>query len=86
MFGERYPELPHTENMIDHWRDIGFVRQLQGGLAALEWQEIEAYKSAMGCDFSPIEALTLVEMSKAYVSCISDTNPLSIEPMERNND
>jgi hypothetical protein len=86
MFGERYPSLPPTEYLIDHWRELGFARPMpMGGYLGFEWQEVAAYQSLTKCDLSPIEAQALVDMSNAYASSISDTNPLSIEPMERGN-
>lgn len=86
MYGDKFPEIPATENLIDHWRNLGFSRVGAAGYLPFEWQELAAYQAAMRCELSPAEAHTLVDMSAAYASCISDDNPLSIEPMERSHD
>lgn len=86
MFGERFPDIPLTERLIDHWRELGFARPMpMGGYLGFEWQEVAAYQALTQCDLIPAEAQVLVDMSNAYASCLGDTNPLSIEPMERGN-
>lgn len=84
MYGEKLPELPPSETLADHWQNMGLARLLpMGGYAGFEWQEVAAFKSAVQADLSPVEAQTLIDMSRAYASGLADTNPLSIEPMER---
>lgn len=80
------PDIPAAEAMPDHWRGLGYARSLEtGGLGAFEWQEIDAYVRLTGNRLTPVEAHCLMDMSRAYVAGISDTNPLSIEPKERAN-
>jgi hypothetical protein len=84
MYGSRFPDIPHTETLIDHWRELGYAQPLpMGGCTGFEWQEVAAYVQITQADISPIEAITLVDMSKAYSSGLGDTNPLSKEPMKR---
>jgi hypothetical protein len=85
LFGEQLPDLPDTETLTDHWRELGLARPLpMGGCGAFEWQEVAAYIQLTQSDLQPIEAQTLVDMSRAYVSALADENPLSKSPMERN--
>lgn len=87
MFGDSFPEIPETENLLDHWRDIGFARPMaMGGFTGIDWQEVSAFMQATQCNINPAEAQALVDMSRAYVSNIADTTPLSIAPMERKHD
>lgn len=73
--------------MIEHWENMGYARALpMGGCAGFEWQEVTAYIAATHSDLSPIEAKTLVDMSRAYAEAVADKNPLSIAPMERKHD
>lgn len=84
MFGERYPELSPSECLVDHWRELGFARIMpMGGYNRFEWHEVSAYNSSTESNLSAAQSQALVDMSNAYASCIGDTNPLSIEPMER---
>lgn len=85
LYGERLPELPLTEDLQDHWAELGRARECQVGLLPFEWQEIEAYARLNAIQLSPFEAQTLVDMSRAFANGYADTNPLSIEPMERRN-
>lgn len=87
MYGERLPEIPYTENLPDYWRDMGFAMLApEVGFLPFTWQEVAAFKYAGGYDISPTEARVLIDMSRAYASNHADTNPLSIEPMERMDD
>ena len=56
-----------------------------GGLEPFAWSEIDAYNRLTGRQLLPVQAQCLMDMSRAYVRGISDTNPLSIEPKERAN-
>lgn len=90
MYGERLPELPWQERLPDYWREMGFasiaVSATGVGFVPFTWQEVAAFISASGFDISPVETRVLVEMSRAYSRHYGDTNPLSIEPMERVSD
>lgn len=84
MFGERYPELPPRETIPDDWRLLGFASTgAMGGALPFSWQEVFAFSSVTGIDLSPTVARVLVDMSRAYASALTDKNPLSIPPMER---
>ncbi len=86
MFGVRLPELAITETLPEIWRDLGYAKTSgMGGLEPLSWLEIDAFARVTGQDLSGVEGQCLMDMSRAYVASISDTRPLSIEPMERAN-
>ncbi len=80
MHGERFPEISHTERLVDYWRELGYCMI---GPSPFTWGEVAAFASVGGYDISPIEARVLVNMSRAYVAALQDTNPLSIAPMDR---
>jgi hypothetical protein len=84
MYGERYPEIPPGEVLLDYWREIGFSGVGSVGVVPLTWIEVAAFVSCAGYDISAIEARCMVDMSRAYVASYLDTRPTSIEPMERN--
>ncbi len=84
MFGVSLPEIPYTEELAGHWQSLGLARVMpMGGFGGFEWQEIRAYLDTMGCALSPLETMTLMDMSRAYANELSDDNPLSKQPMER---
>lgn len=87
MQGETLPEIPAGERLVDMWQDLGFYRLLSdGSQAPFEWQELSAFRQMSGHSISHIEASCLMDMSRAYVAGVNDTNPFSIPPMERHSD
>jgi hypothetical protein len=86
MHGERLPEVPFAERLVDYWRELGFAMFGGSGPMPFTWQEVAAFASVGGYDISPVEARALVNMSRAYVAAMNDTNPLSIAPMDRVSD
>lgn len=85
MYGVTLPELPPAERLGDIWLDMGCASGGSWGVSPLSWQEISAYSGLTGTELAPLEAQCLVDMSRAYVQAVNDTNPLSIAPMERDN-
>lgn len=86
MFGFRLPVLPDCETLAEHWQELGYAKSsVSGGLEPFSWLEIDAYNRLTESGLVPVEAQCLMDMSRAYVRGISDTKPLSIEPMERAN-
>ena len=85
MFGVRLPDLPDSETLHEHWQELGCAVDSFDGLKPFSWSEIDAYSRLTGADLCPVEAQCLVDMSRAYARLRTDTNPLSIEPMERAN-
>lgn len=83
MFGERLPELPPSERTADLWQQIGYSGYGINGPEPLTWGEIASFKALALPDLHPAEASVLMDMSRQYVRLRCDTNPLSIEPMER---
>jgi hypothetical protein len=86
MKGDRLPEIPHTERLVDYWRELGFAMYGMSGAIPFTWGEVAAFASVGGYDISAVEARALVNMSRAYVTAMQDTNPLSIAPMDRDSD
>ena len=84
--GERLPDLPHTERLADYWRELGFCMYGMGGAMPFTWGEVAAFASVGGYDISAVEARALVNMSRAYVAAMQETDPLSIAPMDRTSD
>ena len=85
--GVALPEIPPSEYMVEIWHHLGFFRILgDGGRAPFEWHEIAAFAQMAGYAISPIEAHCLIDMSRAFVAGLNDTNPFSIPPMERDGD
>ena len=78
--------MPHTERLVDYWRELGFAMYGAQGVVPFTWQEVAAFAHIGGYDISPIEARALVNMSRAYVAAMQDANPLSIAPMDRTSD
>jgi len=86
LFGEMLPELPATETLHDSWLELGCAGFGLTGATPLSWVDVAAFCQLTGADLRPWEATCLIEMSRAYVRSLSDKNPLSIAPMERQND
>ncbi|WP_147270770.1 phage tail assembly chaperone [Alteripontixanthobacter maritimus] len=81
------PDLPPGESLPDHWREVGYaMRSPTGDVQPFTWSEIDAYSRTAGANLTAFEARCLMDMSRAYVRGITDTRPLSIEPMERDYD
>lgn len=57
-----------------------------GGPVPFTWGEVAAFASVGGYDISHVEARALVNMSRAYLAAMQDTDPLSIAPMDRVSD
>lgn len=86
MFGVRLPELPASERLAEIWAEMGMATASpMGGVTAVTWAEIDAYDRLNGRILAVCEAQCLMDMSRAYSAARDDTNPLSIEPMERAN-
>lgn len=86
MYGEAMPELPPTESMADMWRELGLAQMTMHGPSPFDWVQVDAFARLAGYAISPIEAHCLMDMSRAYVNGLADTNPFSIAPMERGDD
>jgi hypothetical protein len=71
--------------LLDDFRAVGRVKiHPMGGFAPLEWVDLAAYASLTSSQFEQWEALTLIDMSKAYLSGLNEgENPLGIMPSER---
>ncbi len=53
------------------------------GAVPFTFNEMQAFASLAHCNLAPVEALCLVDMSRAYCAEIMDNNPLRKSPMER---
>jgi len=53
------------------------------GAVPFTYSEIAAYEALADCNLTPVEALCLVDMSRAYCVEVMDRNPLRKAPMER---
>jgi hypothetical protein len=80
------PELPATETAHLVWAELGHCLPGQHGPVPLSWAEIQAFAQMTQADRSPEFWRTIHAMSLAYVGALTDRNPLSIMPMERNRD
>lgn len=80
MYGELLPSLPVDETLHLTLQQLGYA---VSGPAPLSWQEIDAFARLTACDISPLEAACLADMSRAFCTGISDSDPLSVPPMER---
>jgi hypothetical protein len=84
--GERLPEIPFSERLVDYWRELGYAMDGPAGPVPFTWGEVAAFASVGGYDIIPVEARVLVNMSRAYVDAMNDTAPLSKAPMDRTGD
>ena len=75
LYGEEIPDLPASARLVDVWRELGPGKQ--------DWIEIDAFIRASGRSLVPVEAICLVEMSRAFSSEIGERSPFRIAPMER---
>ena len=84
MYEARYPEAPDGETLPDLLAEAGWVsHHPSGSVKPLEWVEMQAFAAMTGVSLHPFFWRLLREMSAAYVSGLTDDNPLSIPPMER---
>lgn len=84
LHGIEPPRLPDSERLGAMWFELGQARVLMdGSIVPVEWQEIAAFANATGYDISRVEALALMDMTRAYSAGFADKNPLSIPPVER---
>ena len=83
LYGEALPELPATETLADTWRDLGYAMSGANGAVPFTFGEVQAFAGLTDCNLAPIEALCLVDMSRAYCVEIMERSPLRKSPMER---
>jgi len=83
MYGETLPELPASERLQDVWRDLGHAMPGPHGAVPFTYGEIAAFDKLAHCNLAPVEALCLVDMSRAYCVEIVERSPLRKAPMER---
>jgi hypothetical protein len=83
LYGETLPELPIGERLHDLWRDLGHAMPGTYGAVPFTYGEIAAFDKLADCNLAPVEALCLVDMSRAYCAEIMERSPLRKAPMER---
>jgi hypothetical protein len=83
MFGEVLPDLAASERLAGLWQQLGYAGQSFNGIVPFDWRELQAFAVMTQCDITPLEALCLMDMSRAYCVEIGNRNPLSKAPMER---
>ena len=83
LYGETLPELPVSECLPDVWRDLGYAMPGANGAVPFTFGELQAFTGLTDCNLGPVEALCLVDMSRAYCVEIMERSPLRKSPMER---
>ena len=83
MFEAEFPPPPEGETLPEIWAELGHCASGGFGPRPLDWSEMQAFAAMSGVQLPPFAWRTLRSMSAAYVAGLSDDNPLSIAPTER---
>jgi hypothetical protein len=83
LYGEILPDLPPRERLHDIWQRLGYAMPGFNGPVPFTFGEMQAFASLSHCNLAPVEALCLVDMSRAYCAEIMERSPLRKAPMER---
>jgi hypothetical protein len=83
LYGESLPEMPVSERLQDIWRELGYAMPGPHGAVPFTYGEIAAFNGLADCNLAPVEAMCLVDMSRAYCVEIVEQSPLRKAPLER---
>jgi hypothetical protein len=75
-----FPKIDGAEYLLHHLKQIGLSHSNGMGMSPVSYQEILAYCSLNGLEFTPNEVNTMKDMSVQYCRFVSDKNPSTKSP------
>lgn len=75
-----FPILKCGGYLIEHLENLGFYMSNGMGMIPITFQELDSYCRRTNTDLNSEESILIIQMSRAYIQEINDTNPESKAP------